>query len=127
LGELSEEERNEFLQEFEIAESGLSQVIRSCYKLLALVTFYTAVGKEVRAWTVPAGTKAPAAAGKIHGDMEQGFIKAEVIDFPSLDQAGSWTEAQRQGLIRTEGKEYPIAEGDVVYFRFQAPSHPGKS
>lgn len=127
LGELSEEERSEFLKELEMGEAGLSQVIRSCYQLLDLVTFYTAVGKEVRAWTVPVGTKAPTAAGKIHGDMEAGFIKAEVIDYPTLNKIGSWTEAQRQGLIRTEGKDYQIADGDVVYFRFQAPSVSGKS
>jgi len=117
LAELSEEERREFL-----ADSGLipaaGQVIEACYRLLGLITFFTGVGAEVRAWPIPAGTHAQQAAGKIHSDMEKGFIRAEVVNFPELEAAGSWEEARRQGHLRLEGKDYLIKEGDVCHFRF---------
>jgi len=118
LAELPEEERGDFVDALGGDASGLERVIRTAYRMLDLVTFFTGVGKELRAWAIPSGTPARAAAGKIHTDMERGFVKAETIRYEALIDAGSWEEAHRRGLLRTEGKDYPIAEGDVVYFRF---------
>lgn len=118
LAELPEEERGDFVQALEVDASGLERVISTAYRMLDLVTFFTGVGKELRAWAVPAGTPARVAAGKIHTDMERGFIKAEVVPYDILIDAGAWEQAHHRGLLRTEGKDYPIAEGDVVYFRF---------
>ena len=118
LGELSEEERGEYAKEMGLSATGLERVIQTCYRLLDLVTFFTGVGKELRAWAVPTGTPAPVAAGKVHTDMEKGFIRAEVIGYDKLVAAGSWEDAHKHGLIRIEGKDYPIVEGDVVHFRF---------
>jgi GTP-binding protein YchF len=118
LTELPPEERGDFVEALGVDASGLERVVRTSYQMLDLVTFFTGVGKELRAWAVPAGTPARVAAGKIHTDMEQGFIKAEVVGCDALIEAGSWDEAHHRGLLRTEGKDYPIAEGDVVHFRF---------
>ncbi|MCX5887213.1 MAG: redox-regulated ATPase YchF, partial [Proteobacteria bacterium] len=115
---LPEGEREEFLKDLEIGESGIEKLVRVGYELLNLVTFYTTVGPELRAWTVLKGTRAPQAAGKIHSDMEKGFIKAEVLSYDDFVAAGSVHMARDKGLLRMEGKEYEIKDGDIVYFRF---------
>jgi hypothetical protein len=120
LAELAEEERAAFAAELHLPAAGLERVVRACYQALRLVTFYTGVGAEARAWPVPAGTPLATAAGGIHSDMERGFIRAEVISFPALEAAGSWQEAHRGGLVRTEGRDYPVQEGDVILIRFHA-------
>lgn len=114
----NEEEAQLFLEDLGLKESGLNKVIKSCYRLLDLITFFTAVEKEIRAWTVKKGTQAPQAAGKIHTDMEKGFIKAEVISYEDLMKAGSISEARNQGLLRVEGHDYIIKDGDFCYFKF---------
>ena len=101
-----------------IEESGLDKLIRVSYKLLGLMSFLTAGEPEVRAWTIKIGTKAPQAAGKIHSDIERGFIKAEVINYQELLDQGSIAAAKEKGLVRVEGKEYVMQDGDVVLFRF---------
>jgi hypothetical protein len=93
-------------------------VIHACYKLLGLITYYTGVGAEVHSWAIPAGATAQQAAGKIHSDMARGFIRAEVIGFAELERAGAWEKAKEKGLIRLEGKDYLLQEGEVCYFRF---------
>jgi len=118
MAELSEEERAEFLREMGLAESALNQLIRAGYGILRLLTFYTTVGTELRAWTVPQGTRAPQAAGKIHSDMEKGFIRAEVISFDQFIAAGSMAAAREKGLILVEGKEYLVRDGDILHIRF---------
>ena len=118
LNNLSKEEKREFLIDIGLEESGLQKLIREGYDLLGLITFYTTVGTELRAWTIPQGTRAPVAAGKIHSDMEKGFIKAEVLHFNDFVEAGSMSKAKESGLIRSEGKDYMIADGDIVLFRF---------
>lgn len=118
VAELPEEERSLFLEGLGLKESGLSKVIREGYDMLHLVTFFTAGPKEVHAWTVERGTSAPQAAGVIHSDFERGFIRAEIMTFADLDRLGSETAVKEQGLLRIEGKEYTIQDGDVVYFRF---------
>jgi len=120
MAELCETERGEFLREMGLAESGLNQLIRKGYGLLHLITFYTTVGPELRAWTVPQGTRVPQAAGKIHTDMERGFIRAEVINFNAFMAAGSMSSAREKGLIRVEGKDYTVQDGDILYIRFHA-------
>jgi GTP-binding protein YchF len=120
IGELGEEERGPFMAELGLSAMGLERVIRACYDTLGLVTFFTGVGAEARAWPVPRGTHLDRAAGQIHTDMERGFIRAEVIDFEALAEAGSWREAHRSGRVRTEGRDYEVSEGDVVLVRFQA-------
>ena len=115
---LSDEDRRELLEAYGLEEPGLNKVIREGYRLLNLITFFTAGEKETRAWTVVKGTKAPQAAGKIHSDMERGFIAAEVISYEDLVRAGSMTKAKEMGLVRLEGREYEIRDGDVVFFRF---------
>ena len=102
-----------------MGESGIDRLIRKSYELLGLISYLTAGPKEVRAWTITRGTKAPQAAGKIHSDFERGFIRAEIIAFDALQQlGGDMTLAKEKGLIRLEGKEYVIQDGDVVVFRF---------
>ena len=101
-----------------IDESGLDKLIKASYKLLGLMSFLTAGEPEVRAWTIKIGTKAPEAAGKIHSDIERGFIKAEVINYKELIDCGSLAKAREKGLIRIEGKDYVMQDGDVVLFRF---------
>ena len=120
MAELPETERMEFLGEMGLAESGLNRLIRGGYGLLNLITFYTTVGPELRAWTVPRGTRAPQAAGKIHTDMERGFIRAEVINFNTFMAAGSMSVAREKGLIRVEGKDYTVQDGDILHIRFHA-------
>ena len=118
LAELSPEEKEEFLKELGMEEPGLNAVIREGYKLLDLITFFTAGEQEVRAWTVKRGTKAPQAAGKIHSDIERGFIRAEVIRYEDLIREGSIQACKEKGLMRLEGKDYEVQDGDVIYFRF---------
>lgn len=118
IRELPAEEQDTFRQEMGLAESGIPAIVRAGYTALNLITFYTKVGPELRAWTLPQGTTAPRAAGKIHSDMEKGFIKAEVISFKELTKIGSESEARHRGLLRQEGKDYLIQDGDVVHFRF---------
>lgn len=118
IGELDAEEKKEFLADLGIEEGGLDRLIRESYKLLGLISYLTAGPKEVRAWTIVKGTKAPQAAGKIHSDFERGFIRAEVVAFDDLVASGSMNAAKEKGLIRSEGKEYVIADGDIVLFRF---------
>lgn len=118
LASLSDEERNELLREYGLAEPGLNNIIRHGYSLLGLITFFTAGPKEVHAWTIKKGTKAPQAAGKIHSDFEKGFIRAEVISYEDLVKAGSQATAREMGLMRLEGKDYVMQDGDIVVFRF---------
>jgi hypothetical protein len=118
LVELAPEERIEFLKDVGVESSGVDLLIKSAYRLLGLMSFLTAGEKEVRAWTIPIGTKAPQAAGTIHSDIERGFIRAEVVGYDDLIRAASYAAAREQGLLRLEGKEYVMREGDVVHFRF---------
>lgn len=118
ISDMSAEEKQSFLADLGLKQSGLDRLIVACYRLLGLISFLTAGPEEVRAWTIPAGTKAPAAAGKIHSDMQRGFIRAEVISYDDLIKAGSMAGARESGLLRIEGKEYEIKDGDVVHFRF---------
>lgn len=118
LAELPENEREEYLKELGMTESGLDKIIKAAYRTLGLVTFITAGPKESKAWTCKAGTKAPQAAGIIHTDFEHGFIRAEVIAWNKLLEAGGYGAARDKGWLRVEGKEYVIADGDVVHFRF---------
>lgn len=118
LASLPEAERADFLEEMGLSESGLVRLTREAYKLLDLVTFFTAGESESRAWPVPKGTKAPQAAGKIHSDMEKGFIRAEVYHYDDLLACGSEAKVKEKGLFRLEGRDYVIQEGDIVYFRF---------
>src|SRR5918998_653271 len=118
LVELTPEERGEFLRAHGVASSGVDLMIQSVYRLLGLMSFLTAGEKEVRAWTIPQGTRAPQAAGTIHSDIERGFIRAEVVSYEDLVRTGSTAAAREQGLLRSEGKDYVMREGDVVHFRF---------
>ncbi len=117
---LPEEDRREFLEDLGLRESGLQKLIRAGYDLLGLITFYTAAGDQLRAWTIPDGTRASQAAGKIHTDMERGFIRAEVLHYEDFVRAGSIFAAREKGLVRIEGRDHRIADGDIVYFRFNA-------
>ncbi|MFG0215356.1 redox-regulated ATPase YchF [Brevibacillus porteri] len=118
IAELEGEDKEMFLEELGLSESGLDRLIRAAYKLLGLVTYFTAGVQEVRAWTIRQGTKAPGAAGVIHTDFERGFIRAEVIAYDHLVDAGSVAVARERGKYRLEGKEYVVADGDVMHFRF---------
>ena len=118
IAELEGEEKQEFLKEMGLEESGLDKLIKAGYSLLGLISFLTAGPEEVRAWTITRGSKAPQAAGKIHTDFERGFIRAEVIAYDELIECGSMTVAKEKGLVRSEGKEYVMKDGDVVLFRF---------
>ena len=118
LAQLDDADRDEYLKDLGLDESGLDKIITAAYKTLGLVTFITAGPKESKAWTCPAGTKAPQAAGVIHTDFEQGFIRAEVIQWDKLLEAKSYNGAKEKGWLRVEGKEYVIQDGDVVHFRF---------
>jgi GTP-binding protein YchF len=115
---LPPEERLDYLKSLKVSTSGVDQLIKSAYHLLGLMSFLTAGEKEVRAWTIPQGTRAQTAAGTIHSDMERGFIRAEVIGYDDLIAAGSYAAARDKGLLRLEGKDYIVQEGDVVHFRF---------
>lgn len=118
IAELAPDEKKEFLTDLGITESGLDRLVRSSYSLLGLISFLTAGPKEVRAWTISKGTKAPQAAGKIHTDFERGFIRAEIIAYDDLISCGSMNAAKEKGLVRSEGKEYVMKDGDVTLFRF---------
>ena len=118
LGELGDDDAIAFLQDLGLEEPGLNRLIRKGYEVLGLLTFLTAGEKEVRAWTVTEGAKAPQAAGEIHTDFERGFIRAEVIDWQKLVEAGSIPAARAKGWVRTEGKDYPVKDGDVINFLF---------
>ncbi len=115
---LEPDERKEFLADLGVTSSGVDKLIKSAYKMLGLMSFLTAGEKEVRAWTIPVGTKAPQAAGEIHSDIERGFIRAEIVGYDDLIGAGSNAAAREKGLTRLEGKDYVMQEGDVVNFRF---------
>lgn len=119
LSEMDEEDKLAFLEDLGVHETGLQQLVRRSYYLLGLISYLTAGEKEVRAWTITGGTKAPQAAGKIHSDFEKGFIRAEIVDFDTLKNlGGSLSAAKEKGLVRSEGKDYVIRDGDVVLFRF---------
>lgn len=118
IAELSDQEAKDFLLELGLSESGLDKLIKSSYKLLGLITFLTAGPQETRAWTIKGGTKAPQAASKIHSDIERGFIRAEIVSFTDLVAAGSYNAAREKGLVRLEGKEYVMQDGDLTNFRF---------
>ncbi|AZT90546.1 redox-regulated ATPase YchF [Caldicellulosiruptor changbaiensis] len=118
IAALPDEEKKEFLKELGIEKSGLDNLIQAGYRLLGLISFLTAGEKEVRAWTIKKGTKAPQAAGKIHSDFEKGFIRAEVVPFDVLVECGGFAQAKEKGLVRSEGKDYVMQDGDVVIFRF---------
>ncbi len=115
---LDKEDRDMFKEELGITESGLEKLVVASYDLLGLQSYLTAGEKEVRAWTINKGTKAPAAAGKIHSDFEKGFIKAEIVSYNDLIEAGSFLKAKEKGKVRMEGKEYVVKDGDVILFRF---------
>lgn len=118
IAELEEDEKKEFLDELGLKEGGLEKLIRASYHTLGLMSYLTAGPKETKAWTITRGTKAPQAAGKIHSDFERGFIRAEVVTYDNLVECGSFNAAKEKGLVRSEGKEYVIQDGDVVLFRF---------
>ena len=118
IAELSSEDAKEFLTELGLTESGLDKLIKASFKLLGLMTYLTAGVQEVRAWTIKKGTKAPQAGGKIHSDIERGFIRAEIVSYDDLVLTGSVNAAREKGLVRLEGKEYVMKDGDVTYFRF---------
>ncbi|HEY0406963.1 MAG TPA: redox-regulated ATPase YchF [Pyrinomonadaceae bacterium] len=118
LVELPPDERKDYLESLGVTGSGVDRLIKSAYRLLGLMSFLTAGEKEARAWTIAQGTRAPQAAGVIHSDIERGFIRAEIVSYDQLLRAGSYAAAREQGLLRLEGKEYVMQEGDVVNFRF---------
>ncbi len=118
IAQLDEGEKVEFIEELGLKESGLDRLIKVSYKLLGLISFLTAGKPEVRAWTIVKGTKAPKAAGKIHSDMERGFIRAEIVSYDDLIKCGSYNAAREMGLVRSEGKDYVMQDGDVTLFRF---------
>ena len=118
IAELSGEEKQMFLSELGIAESGLDRMIKCSYELLGLISFLTYGEDECRAWTIRRGTKAPQAAGKIHSDIERGFIRAETINFKEMIACGTLAAAKEKGLLRSEGKDYVVQDGDMIYFRF---------
>lgn len=118
LAELGEEEAKEYLNELGIEDSGINRMIKSVYKLLNLRTFITAGEKEVHAWTIPAGAKAPQAAGVIHTDFEKGFIRAEITPYKDFAELGSYVACKEKGVTRLEGKDYEVQDGDLVHFRF---------
>lgn len=118
LSVLDAEEKEMFMEELGIKESGLDKLIKASYSLLGLMSYITAGEKEVRAWTIKKGTKAPQAAGKIHTDFEKGFIRAEIVQYADLMECGSYTQAKEKGKVRVEGKEYVFQDGDVALFRF---------
>ena len=118
VSQLEAEEKAMFLEELGMSESGLDRLIKASYRLLGLISYLTAGEPEVRAWTITEGTKAPQAAGKIHSDFERGFIRAEVVHYDDLMELGSMNAAKEKGLVRSEGKEYVMKDGDIVLFRF---------
>jgi GTP-binding protein YchF len=120
LAELAPEDRAEFLESLGVRESGLDRLAHAAYHLLGLRSFFTAGEKEVRAWTIHQGDRAPAAAGVIHSDFEKGFIRAETVAYDDFVRVGGWKPAREQGLSRAEGREYVVQDGDVLLFRFSS-------
>lgn len=118
IAQLPEDERKDFMDDLGLDESGLEKLIRAGYGLLGYITFYTTVGPELRAWTIVSGTKAPEAAGRIHTDMERGFIRAEVLHYADFIKTGNLAAAREKGLVRSEGRDYVMQDGDIVLFRF---------
>ncbi|MBR2933739.1 MAG: DUF933 domain-containing protein, partial [Clostridia bacterium] len=118
ISELPPEDQQMFLDDLGLTESGLNRLVKKSYALLGLMSFLTAGEPETRAWTIKIGTKAPQAAGKIHTDFERGFIRAEVVEYQTLLDCGSLSNAREKGKVRSEGKEYVMRDGDVVLFRF---------
>lgn len=118
LSELDEEEKQVFLEDLGLDSTGFDRLVAASYKLLGLISYLTAGPQEVRAWTITVGTKAPGAAGKIHSDFERGFIRAEIVNYDDLVACGSYTAAKEKGLVRLEGKEYVVQDGDIILFRF---------
>ena len=118
IAELDDEEKQMFLEDLGLSESGLEKLIKASYKLLGLISYLTAGEPEVRAWTIRKGTKAPQAAGKIHTDFERGFIRAEIVSYDDLMACGTYNGAKEKGLVRLEGKEYVVQDGDIILFRF---------
>jgi len=118
IAELEEDEKRMFLEELGLSESGLEKLIKASYRILGLRSFLTAGPKETKAWTIKIGTKAPQAAGKIHTDFERGFIRAEIVNYHNLVECGNYNAAKEKGLVRSEGKEYVVQDGDVILFRF---------
>ena len=118
LSELDEEEKTCFLRRLRLDSTGFDRLVAASYKLLGLISYLTAGEQEVRAWTITVGTKAPGAAGKIHSDFERGFIRAEIVNYDDLVACGSYTAAKEKGLVRLEGKEYIVQDGDIILFRF---------
>lgn len=118
IAELDEADKKEFLEELGLTEGGLEKLIRASYHTLGLISYLTAGPKETKAWTITRGTKAPQAAGKIHSDFERGFIRAEIVSYENLTECGSFNAAKEKGLVRSEGKEYVVQDGDVILFRF---------
>ena len=118
IAQLEPEEKQMFLDDLGVAESGLDRLVKASYALLGLISYLTSGEDECRAWTIVRGTKAPQAAGKIHSDFERGFIRAEVISYEDLMACGAMAAAREKGLIRSEGKEYVVQDGDIILFRF---------
>ena len=118
IAELDDDEKKMFLEDLGLQESGLEKLIKASYSLLGLISYLTAGEPEVRAWTITRGTKAPQAAGKIHSDFERGFIRAEVVSYDDLIACGTHAAAKEKGLIRLEGKDYVVQDGDIMLFRF---------
>ena len=118
IAELDDDEKAMFLEDLGLTESGLDKLIAASYRLLGLLSYLTAGVTETRAWTIKAGTKAPQAAGKIHSDFERGFIRAEVVNYQDLLDCKTYTAAKEKGLVRLEGKDYVVKDGDVILFRF---------
>ncbi len=118
IAELDDEEKKMFLDDLGLKESGLEKLIRASYSLLGLLSYLTAGPQETKAWTIKKGTKAPQAAGKIHSDFERGFIRAEIVNYENLVACGNYNAAKEKGLVRSEGKEYVVQDGDVILFRF---------
>ena len=118
IAELDEDEKKLFLDDLGLEESGLEKLIKASYHLLGLISYLTAGEQECRAWTITKGTKAPQAAGKIHTDFERGFIRAEVVSYDDLMACGTHAAAKEKGLVRLEGKEYVVQDGDIIVFRF---------
>ena len=118
IADMSDEDKELFLADMHLESSGLARIIKTGYRLLGLISFLTAGTPEVRAWTITKGTKAPQAAGKIHTDFEKGFIRAEIVSFDDLMKCGSMAAAKEKGLVRLEGKDYVMQDGDITLFRF---------
>ena len=118
IAELDDDEKSMFLEELGLKESGLEKLIKASYSLLGLISYLTAGEPEVRAWTIKKGTKAPQAAGKIHSDFERGFIRAEIVSYDDLMACGTYNAAKEKGLVRLEGKEYVVQDGDIIHVSY---------